>query len=120
MMGKTKGTLLLSKVCHYCGERGSTEDHIVPRADLPRPLSVLPYWFRSMDVVTACFDCNGRKSWFRSDCCCAHCTWAWDKAKHIWLPSDYKERGWIALQQDPSIRMALPSTVRESPAWRST
>lgn len=103
------GTVLISTICHYCGERATTQDHIVPRADLPRPMSRLPYWFRSNDVVPACFDCNGRKGWLRSDCDCDHCHWAWATAKAIWMPVGYQERGWIALQQDPTMRLIAVS-----------
>lgn len=74
------GTVLPSSTCHYCGAKALTEDHIVPRHLLPKPMSTLPYWFRSNDVVAACTLCNWAKSHFRSDCECDQCTWAWNTA----------------------------------------
>ncbi len=108
-----RGSVLRSLACHYCGERAGTEDHIVPRADLPKPLSQLPYWFRANDVVPSCTDCNGRKAWFRSDCVCEHCTWAWNTAIARFLPIGYTERGWVTLQQNKTL--ASPVT-RPAPA----
>jgi hypothetical protein len=92
------GSVLVSKVCHYCGGKATTEDHIVPRCDLPKPLSLLPYWFRSQNVVPSCLDCNGDKGPFRSDCTCAHCTWAWNTAIACFLPVGYVPRGYVTLQ----------------------
>lgn len=106
-----RGSVLRSLSCHYCGGKAGTEDHIVPRADLPRPMSRVPYWFRSLDVVPACGECNGRKAWFRSDCACDHCVWAWNTAKNCFMPVGYEERGWVALQQDPNLRMSIPTKV---------
>jgi len=116
-MGKSRGTVLRSLACHYCGERADTEDHIVPRADLPRPMSRLPYWFRSNDVVACCLTCNGAKSWFRSDCTCSHCEWAWKTALACFLPEGYVERGWIALQQNPTLAVALAEPVPPRDAY---
>jgi len=107
MGGNKRGTVLRSLTCHYCGKRAESEDHIVPRADLPKPLSTLPYWFRSQFVVPSCQPCNGEKSWFRSDCACAHCTWVWSTARALFLPPGYTERGWVAVQQNPTITLPL-------------
>lgn len=85
------GSVLRSETCHYCGDKAASEDHIVPRARLPKPLSQLPYWFRSMDVLPACNDCNWMKSHYRSDCVCDHCTWAWKTAIACgWMKDDYE------------------------------
>jgi len=116
-MGSSRGTVLRSLACHYCGERASTEDHIVPRADLPKPMAKVPYWFRSLDVVPSCLDCNGRKSWFRSDCACEHCTWAWNTAKNVFLPEGYVERGWIALQRNTTLALPLAEPVPSRDAY---
>lgn len=87
------GTVLSGSVCHYCGDKATTEDHIVPRCDLPRPMSRVPYWFRSCNVVPSCAPCNNYKSNWRSDCMCDHCSWAWITAKACFLGQDYTERG---------------------------
>lgn len=71
------GTLLVSTICHYCGEKAQSQDHIVPQSALPKPQSKLPYWWRANNIVPACFRCNGEKAYFRSDCECDQCTWAW-------------------------------------------
>jgi hypothetical protein len=94
------GSLLRSTICHYCGGKATTEDHIVPRAILPKPLSLLPYWFRANDVVPACFDCNGDKGCERSDCECDQCTWAWNVASKCFIPPDTRPRRIIALVKD--------------------
>lgn len=86
------GSVLLSQVCHYCGAKATSEDHIVPRALLPKPLSQLPYWFRSNDVVAACNPCNWVKSHYKSDCTCDHCRWAWRTALGCgWIKTDEVE-----------------------------
>ena len=95
------GTVLSGSICHYCGAKATTEDHIVPRCDLPRPASRLPYWFRSCNVVPACSPCNNRKSNWRSDCTCDHCSWAWTTAKAVFLPENYEERGIIHIVRSP-------------------
>ena len=89
------GSLRTSNTCHYCGGRATTVDHIVPRADLPRPLSRLPYWYRSQIEVPACLRCNGTKAAFRSDCECGQCVWAWNTAQAIWMPIGYRPRGYV-------------------------
>lgn len=94
------GSVLRSTICHYCGGKADTEDHIVPRCDLPRPQSRLPYWFRSLNVVPACKACNGAKGPYRSDCTCAHCEWAWNTALHIWLPQGYQPRGYVSVKHE--------------------
>lgn len=81
------GTALYSQVCHYCGGKATTDDHIVPRALLPKPLSRIPYWYRYNLCVPACMDCNGHKAHFRSDCACGHCTWAWKTALKLFIPT---------------------------------
>lgn len=87
------GTVLLSTRCHYCGKKANTQDHIVPRCDLP-PGAVQPYWFRSQNVVPACKTCNGDKGCLRSDCTCPHCTWAWGTAKGLY---GVVERGYVKI-----------------------
>lgn len=94
------GSVLRSTVCHYCGGKATTEDHIVPRAILPKPLSRLPYWFRSNDVVPACFDCNGRKGCEMSDCTCDHCTWAWNVALKLYVLPNVRPRRVVTLVGD--------------------
>lgn len=91
------GSLLASLVCHYCGEKATTQDHIVPRCDLP-PLILLPPWFRNQLVVPACKDCNGEKGPFRSDCQCPHCDWVWATAiGEGFLPLGYQPRGFVSI-----------------------
>lgn len=89
------GTVLLSKFCHYCDGKATTQDHIVPRSALPRPQSRLPYWFRSQNVVAACQTCNGNKADSRSDCGCQQCMWAWNTALAVFLPLGYQPRGYV-------------------------
>jgi hypothetical protein len=91
------GSVLVSTTCHYCGGKANTQDHIVPRCDLPKPLSRLPYWFRSQMVVPACKKCNGEKGCYRSDCTCAHCEWAWNTALALFLPPGYTPRGYVSI-----------------------
>jgi HNH endonuclease len=44
-------------ICAYCGKhRKITRDHVIPKALFPRPLSA------QMVTVSACHDCNSRKS----------------------------------------------------------
>ncbi len=93
--------VLHSSTCHYCGEHARTEDHVVPRADLPKPMYLLPYWFRSMNVVPSCGDCNNRKGCLRSDCTCDLCDWLWNTAKACFLPDGYVERGHIQIVRSP-------------------
>lgn len=92
------GSVLTSTICHYCGGRADSQDHIVPQADLPKPQSRLPYWFRSQNIVPACKPCNGKKGCLRSDCTCDHCTWAWNVAMKCFLPAGYAPRGYITVQ----------------------
>jgi 5-methylcytosine-specific restriction endonuclease McrA len=81
---RTIGTVLVSTTCHYCGKQGKmTQDHIVPRTDLP-PGIMQPYWFRSNNIVPACSPCNNKKGCLKSDCECDHCRWAWASAKALW------------------------------------
>jgi hypothetical protein len=94
------GSLLSSTVCHYCGGKATTEDHIVPKSILPKPMSRVPYWFRSNDVVPACFDCNGRKGAEMSDCDCAQCTWAWAVAAKLFIDPDIRPRRTVVLIGD--------------------
>ena len=75
--------------CHYCKNKGlivhaDTVDHIVPRCQLI-PLAAQPHWFRDLNRVPACFDCNNKKGNSRSDCCCETCLWAWKVAKVFFL-----------------------------------
>lgn len=90
------GSVLVSKVCHYCGEHANTQDHIIPRCDLPN-LVLLPYWFRQHLVVPACKTCNGEKGSFRSDCTCPHCDWVWGTGIACFLPLGYEPRGYITM-----------------------
>lgn len=93
------GSVLQSTTCHYCGDPAKTEDHIVPRCDLPKPMSRLPYWFREMDVVPACKKCNNDKGPMKSDCDCRQCIAAWAVATKHYLPPGYTPRGFIKLQR---------------------
>lgn len=89
------GTVLISKFCHYCEGKAETEDHIIPRCDLPKPISLLPYWFRQHVVVPCCKKCNNDKSWFRSSCTCPHCEWVWNTAYgEGFIPRDYIPHGY--------------------------
>jgi hypothetical protein len=92
---------LYASTCHYCGGKATTDDHVVPRCDLPKPLSRLPYWYRSLLVVPACKKCNGDKGPFRSDCTCDLCDWLWVTAKARFLPEGYVERGWVKIVRSP-------------------
>lgn len=92
------GTVLPSSTCHYCGAKATTEDHIVPRALLPKPLSTMPYWFRANDVVPACALCNWSKSHYRSDCQCSHCEWAWRTVAGC---------GWVSAQIIEEVRIVF-------------
>src|SRR3954462_498010 len=91
------GSVLRSTVCHYCEGKATTEDHIVPRAILPKPLSRLPYWFRANDVVPACFTCNGEKGCERSGCECDQCTWAWNVALKLFVLPNIRPRDVVVL-----------------------
>lgn len=94
------GTVLRSTICHYCGGAANTQDHIIPRCDLP-PLILLPTWFRDWIVVPACSKCNNEKGPFRSDCTCPHCEWVWGTAiGEGFLPADYTPRGYIAIAHE--------------------
>lgn len=97
------GSVLISTICHYCGETGSrergkiTQDHIIPRCDLP-PLILLPPWFRNHLVVPACSKCNNEKGCLRSDCTCDHCTWVWGTAEgEGFFRVGYKPRGFVSV-----------------------
>lgn len=94
------GTVLPSSVCHYCGAKATTEDHIVPRCDLPAGIEQ-PYWFRSNNVVAACSPCNWTKGRDRSDCTCDHCTWAWKTALACLLPVDYQMPPTVLIVRSP-------------------
>jgi hypothetical protein len=91
------GSLLISTICHYCGGRADTQDHIIPRCDLP-PLILLPPWFRNHLVVPACKGCNGEKGPYRSDCTCDHCEWVWGTALgEGFLRPGYMPRGYVSI-----------------------
>ena len=75
-----------------------TQDHIVPRCDLP-PGIAQPYWFRSNNIVAACSPCNNTKGCLRSDCTCAQCVWAWKLAYVLWK---VQERGHINVVRSPA------------------
>lgn len=64
----------------------------MPRAILPKPLTLLPYWYRSVLVVPSCFHCNGVKEDHRSDCACGMCEWLWATALKLWLPPGYQPK----------------------------
>lgn len=70
-----------SSVCHYCGGRATTDDHIVPRAAFGVHQARLPYWFRAHNIAPSCQPCNNFKAHFRSDCECAQCEWVWTQAR---------------------------------------
>lgn len=80
-----------SSICHYCGKRATTDDHIVPRSAFPVHQSALPYWFRQHNIAPCCAPCNGFKSDYRSDCECRQCTWVWCTA----LGAGFLKPGWV-------------------------
>ena len=91
------GSVLRSTTCHYCGTSGGkiTQDHIIPRCDLP-PLILLPPCFRDQLVVPSCSPCNNDKGALRSDCDCVQCSWVWGTALgEGFLREDYRPRGVI-------------------------
>lgn len=81
-----------SSVCHYCGHRATSDDHIVPRSAFTVHQSALPYWYRQHNITPACVPCNGFKAHYRSDCACAQCTWSWQHALALFLPQGYEVR----------------------------
>jgi len=81
-----------SGICHYCGDRATTDDHVVPRSAFRTPQSALPYWFRCHNIVPACKPCNGFKANYRSECECNQCDWVWRTALALYLPEDYEVR----------------------------
>lgn len=92
-MGRNYVGAYESQICHYCGGKAETDDHIVPKSILPKPQSVLPYWFRAFNVVPACKDCNNWKANYRSDCSCEACVWAWNVALALYITvPDYRPR----------------------------
>jgi len=84
------GSVFTSQTCHYCGGKAESEDHIVPRAILPKPQSRLPYWFRELNVVPCCKACNNRKGANRSDCECGQCRGAWGAATARFIEPEYR------------------------------
>lgn len=85
-----------SSICHYCGKKATTSDHVVPRAAFRVHQSQLPYWFRQHNIVPACHKCNEFKAHFRSDCECAQCTWVWRTALAAFLPETYVvKKRWV-------------------------
>ena len=78
-----------SSICHYCGDKATTDDHIVPKSAFSVHQSALPYWFRQHNIAPCCFDCNQFKANFRSDCECNQCTWVWKVALSMFLAEDY-------------------------------
>lgn len=64
-------------LCHYCLEEpATTDDHIVPRAIIPKRLK-LSGWMLMLNRVPACMPCNNKKGSFRADCRCPQCIKAW-------------------------------------------
>lgn len=63
--------------CHYCPERATTRDHVVPRKKLRRLTIPTNHPFFSLNIVPACADCNARKGHKRSTCTCLVCTALW-------------------------------------------
>lgn len=94
------GFLLRSTICHYCdtSRERMTDDHIVPRCDLWKPQSLLPYWFRELNSVPACKNCNNEKGAKRSNCDCEQCTAAWAVALKYYLPQGYTPRGYYTMR----------------------
>lgn len=103
------GSVLASQTCHYCKGKARTEDHVVPRCALPRPLSRLPEWFRSMNVVPACKNCNNDKGAARSSCACKQCTNAWGAARQWIVPSYRCERIWVSQNTRREMKRVLAS-----------
>lgn len=97
------GSVLQSTICHYCDARprNITEDHIVPRAILPKPYYTLPRWYRDFGSVPSCKSCNNLKAFYRSTCDCPQCSWAWDTALALFLPTGYTPRGPIQVPAPP-------------------
>lgn len=61
------------RTCHYCGERATTRDHVVPRAHVRvRVTDGAP-----PNTVPACYACNQAKGQRRSPCACEVCETAW-------------------------------------------
>lgn len=81
-----------SSVCHYCGSKATTDDHIVPKSAFSVHQSALPYWFRQHNIAPCCRPCNHFKANYQSDCSCSQCTWVWKVALAMFLPSDYVVR----------------------------
>lgn len=63
-------------LCHYCGKKGTTRDHIVPRS-LLRDRTDLRRNDHQKNFVIACERCNRLKGHLRSDCPCPICLMAW-------------------------------------------
>jgi len=86
-----------SSICHYCGKKATTSDHIVPRGAFPVHQSALPYWFRAHNIVPSCQPCNNFKADYRSDCECGQCTWVWSTAIGMCLlkPDWQIRRRWV-------------------------
>lgn len=103
------GTVLTSTICHYCRGRARTEDHVVPRCALPRPMVRLPEWFRAMNVVPACSKCNNDKGAMRSSCGCAQCSRAWGEGER-WIVDTYVCPGiWVSQNTRREMKRVLAS-----------
>ena len=77
-------------LCHYCLEElATTDDHIVPRAIIPKRLK-LSGWMLMLNRVPACLTCNNRKGSFRAACDCPQCVKAWavymEHLKLLYIP----------------------------------
>lgn len=57
------------RICHYCGKKGNTLDHVVPQSKGgPNKVD---------NLVMACSKCNGDKGDSRGSCLCDFCCLAW-------------------------------------------
>lgn len=96
------GSVLQSSTCHYCTERkADTVDHLVPRAVLPKPYFYLPRWFRDQNEAPSCKQDNNLKAFYRSTCTCDQCTFVWNAALALFIPSGYRPRGPIQVPAPP-------------------
>lgn len=81
------------RLCHYCGERARTRDHVVPRSRLERGSLMLGQIIGN--TVPACHSCNQRKGTLRVADCCSRCETLWVQ---------YGPRGWAT--KVPTITLA--------------
>ncbi len=102
----------MANLCHYCGGRAGTRDHIVPRCLLRRPFVPIP---GAANIVHACERCNQLKGWARAACSCIVCCVAWNKYGPWDLTIEVVDVRALALAEDAllmagsSIELAVPA-----------